>query len=110
MSFGRYKNLWEMRQPGLHGERQIFKCTECGAETHSPAGWNGAPDRHKCRPDCRCNQKLTIVRPADFGKNFDRIRFGTLAAEVPVGPGANPVAEARRAYRENFDRIFGGAA
>ena len=105
MGHGRFKNLWPMRQPGLNGTREIFKCTECGAETDSPKGWNGEPDRHKCGPGCRCNSKLTIVSLADFGENFDQVHFGGI--DVPTGPGANPVAEAMHNYADGWDRIFG---
>ena len=104
MGHGRYKNLWPMRQPGLTGNREIFKCTECNAETDPTAGHNGEPDRHQCRPDCRCNSKLTIVRTATFGENYDGIRFG--GVDVPTGTPPGPEAAARRAYAENYDRVF----
>jgi hypothetical protein len=105
VSVGRYKNLWEMRQPGFTGERQIFKCTECGAETDATGGWNGEPDRHLCRSGCRCNSKLTIVRTSDFGRNLEQVRFDGI--DVPMGPGENPVAAALTAYATNWDRVFG---
>jgi len=107
MGHGRYKNLWPMRQPGfLNREREIFKCTECGAETAPAAGHDGEPDVHRCRPGCRCRSKLTVVRPADFGENFARVRFDGM--DVPTGPGENPVAAAREKYAEGWERVFGG--
>ena len=82
---GKRDRYWEMREGGPYdGENanQIFKCTDCGAETHHPKGWNGEPDPHLCTADCRRDHgdwRPGGARPV-YKKNFDRI--------FPNAPGA----------------------
>lgn len=78
---GRYDGYWELNQkagPGEARAEQIYKCTDCGAESHPDAGFNGAPDPGHCRDGCR-------NIPGDWR------------------PGG--VSDA---YRRNYDRIFRG--
>ncbi|MEN6421312.1 MAG: hypothetical protein ABFD76_05135 [Smithella sp.] len=81
--------FWEMQKGGPYSREegnavQIFKCTGCGAETVPENGWNGAPDKHRCKPGCPCNQaggKVTIGGYSPRGRaNFDRT--------FPNAPGA----------------------
>lgn len=80
---GGYKRYWPMRRGGpYHDKKQeIFKCTECGAETKNMEGWNGSPDTHKCHPGCRHDFGDWFHRQSDrYRDNFDRI--------FPDSPGA----------------------
>jgi len=80
--------FWEMRQGGPYSgddgiAKEIYKCTGCGAETSPANGWNGAPDKHKCSPNCPCKQsdwKPGGGYSRQGRKNFDRI--------FPNAPGA----------------------
>lgn len=78
---GYYDRYWEMQKGGPYDEagKEIFKCTDCGSETHPGEGWDGAPDPGGC--DHHCPSQTSDWTP---GK---------------ISP----------AYRENFDRIFPGA-
>jgi len=77
---GSYGKFWEMRGGGPYDEGQeMFKCVDCGAETHPVDGWDGAPDPCHCAGHCSS-------RSSDWS------------------PGG-----VSRLYRENFDRIFPGA-
>lgn len=81
---------WEMKvggpyddMPGQDKSREIFKCTGCGAETVTATGWNGAPDKHQCRPGCSCKEgdwSYGRGNKASFRRNFDRV--------FPTAPGA----------------------
>jgi hypothetical protein len=73
-----FSKYHEMRTPNplaRGGEEQMFKCTECGAESFPEEGWSGSPDTHRCSHDCKMhhgdwvNGKLT----PSFRKEFDRI-------------------------------------
>ena len=81
---GKKDTHWEMRRGGPYdgpGEsEEIYKCVGCGAETAPEAGWNGAPDKHRCRPGCPCGGDLKIGNSRPFRQNFDRI--------FPNAPGA----------------------
>ncbi len=82
--------FWEMRtggpysdKPGQDPSTEIFKCTDCGAETIPEKGFGGEPDKHLCSRDCRREHgdwshgggNKTVFR-----RNFDRI--------FPNAPGA----------------------
>lgn len=76
---GKKDRYFELRQGGPYdapGESvEMYKCTDCGAETYPAAGWNGAPDPHKCHPGCRANHgdwKIGGVSLA-YRRNFDKI-------------------------------------
>jgi len=80
---GRYSKIWPMYQGTKHtAKREIYKCSECGGETHPPAGHNGAPSLHNCRPGCPCRSRdwRPGNKQASFNDNFDRI--------FPEAPGA----------------------
>lgn len=82
------EKYWPMRVGGPYSEKdgdanEIFKCTDCGAETETAAGWNGAPNKHQCRPGCAC--AMSDWTPGRGysprgRKNYDRI--------FPNAPGA----------------------
>ncbi len=86
---GKKERYWPMRvggpyddQPGQMKSTEIFKCTGCGAETSSEAGWNGTPEKHRCRPGCPAHSD-TKIAPGDnsaYRRNYDRI--------FPHAPGA----------------------
>lgn len=80
---GRFDKFWELTEGGPYEPgNEIFKCTECGAETHHPAGWNGEPDPHLCRPGCSCKESDYAPGRLNsaYKRNFDRI--------FPNAPGA----------------------
>ncbi|OPY17017.1 MAG: hypothetical protein A4E74_01550 [Syntrophus sp. PtaB.Bin075] len=84
----RQEQFWPMYTGGPYSKTdgdavEIFKCTECGAETVPENGHSGAPDRHRCHPGCRCNQGDWRIGGGDqslYKRNFDRI--------FPNAPGA----------------------
>lgn len=53
-NFGKYGRFWEMKQGGPEAKKhkEIFKCTDCGAETRHPAGFDGEPDLSRCSAHC----------------------------------------------------------
>ena len=76
------EKYWPMRSGGPYSKTdgdatEIFKCTDCGAETEPANGWNGAPDKHHCHRGCPCAM-----------------------SDWTPGRGLSPQG------RENFDRIF----
>lgn len=81
------EQYWPMQSGGPYSKsdgdgQEIYKCTGCGAETAPANGWNGAPDKHRCKPGCPCHAsdwKPGRLSPA-YRKNFDRI--------YPNAPGA----------------------
>jgi len=77
---GKYERYWEMTSGGPYdaGENEIFKCKDCGAETHPENGWNGEPNPRNCHGACKS-------RATDWS------------------PGKVSLA-----YRRNYDRIFSG--
>jgi len=77
---GRYDKYWPMRKPG---GVEMFKCVECGGETATMDGFNGAPSLHNCRPGCSCKVggQLASGVSARFRANFDRL--------FPNSPGAD---------------------
>lgn len=83
---GKKDRYFELREGGPYdkpGESaEMFKCTDCGAETHPKEGWNGAPNPHKCHPGCRANHGDWKIGGASrlFKRNFDRV--------FPNAPGA----------------------
>jgi hypothetical protein len=103
---GKFKNMWEMRQPGIFSKKpvEIFKCTECGAETHPANGHNGEPDVHRCLPGCRCKSKKVVHRRC-FGDEFNDIEF--CGIDVPMGPGDNPVKTAMDNFSKHYYEVFG---
>ena len=83
---GKYERYWEMTEGGPYdaGEHQIFKCKDCGGETHPVDGWNGEPNPHNCRPGCRCHDEdwLTGRVSGRYRENFDRIFPGAPGSGV----------------------------
>ena len=80
---GKYGRFWEMKQGGPHAKKhkEIFKCTDCGAETHHPDGFNGEPDVSHCAKHCgsRTDWRPGCVSGA-YRDNFDKIfRKGTFS-------------------------------
>lgn len=84
----RKEQYWPMKLGGPYSKAEgdateIFKCTECGAETESERGWDGSPNKHLCTKNCTC-QSSDWSPGAGFSpggkRNFDRI--------FPNAPGA----------------------
>ena len=82
----RKEQFWPMKMGGPYSKTEgdateIYKCTECGAETESEKGWNGTPNAHRCSKYCTCNSSdwRNGVSPV-YRRNFDRI--------FPDAPGA----------------------
>jgi hypothetical protein len=75
-NFGKYGRFWEMKKGGPKQRRhkEIFKCTECGGETHHPDGWNGEPDINHCAHGCgsRTDWRPGCVSDA-YKQNYDKI-------------------------------------
>jgi len=81
---GFYDRFWEMGKGGPYEtDAHIFKCTDCGAETHHPDGWNGEPDPSACHSGCpsRSSDWKNGKTSPQYRKNFDRI--------FPNAPGAD---------------------
>ena len=79
---GKYDRYWEMTEGGPYDEgggNEIFKCTDCGAETFPDEGHNGEPDPGACHAECKS-------RGADWS------------------PG-----RVSKGYKAEFDRIFPNA-
>jgi hypothetical protein len=83
---GKKDRYFELKEGGPYdtpGESsEMFKCTDCGAETHPEDGWNGAPNPHRCHPGCQANHgdwKIGAVSRV-YKRNYDRI--------FPDAPGA----------------------
>lgn len=81
---GHYDRYWEMQKGGPYDEagQEIYKCTDCGAETLPDEGWNGAPDPDRCGGNCSSRSSdWAPGRVSDrYRDNFDRI--------FPDAPGA----------------------
>jgi hypothetical protein len=71
-----------MREGSRKNNRQVFKCTGCGAVTDHPKGHDGEPDTHKCSHSCPSHSSdwKPAEREGGYRKNFDRI--------FPKAPGA----------------------
>jgi len=80
---GFYNRYWEMRQGGPHDKGDdIFKCTDCGGETHPVMGHNGEPNPGNCFKHCKSRetQKRPVSVKQFFNQEHDRI--------FPNAPGA----------------------
>ena len=80
---GNYSKIWPMLQGTKNtAKREIYKCTQCGGESHPERGHNGAPSLHNCKPGCPCRQKAEaqVGNKAQFNATFDQI--------FPNAPGA----------------------
>ena len=80
---GHYDRFMELTHGGPYEPgSEIFKCQDCGAETHPGEGWDGAPDPGRCHRDCRRDHG--DWKPGNTSKryraNYDRI--------FPSAPGA----------------------
>lgn len=81
---GFFDRYWEMQKGGPYDAsgKEIYKCTDCGAETIPGEGWNGEPDPGGC--DKNCPSRRSDWTPGGvseaYRKNFDRI--------FPEAPGA----------------------
>ena len=68
---GKFGQYWEMTEGGPYTDdpfskpREMFKCTGCGAETHSEKGYNGEPNRHICGPDCKMEHSDLRIGPSE---------------------------------------------
>jgi len=84
----RKEQFWPMKSGGPYSKNEgdaveIFKCTDCGAETEPERGHSGSPNKHLCSRNCSCNSSdwkpgAGLSRAAK--QNFDRI--------FPEAPGA----------------------
>lgn len=80
---GRFDKYWELTEGGPYDEgREIFKCTECGAETVPVEGWDGEPDPGMCQHGCGVRETDWLPGRANrkYKRNFERI--------FPGSPGA----------------------
>ena len=67
---GKYSKIWPMYQGTKStAKREIYKCTECGGETHPEKGHNGAPDLHNCHPGCPCRN--SSWKPGNKQRSYD---------------------------------------
>jgi len=82
---GKFGHFLEMRQGGPHQKdrKKIFKCAECGGETHHEKGWDGEPDIGHCAAGCSSHSDW---KPGDVSKqyrhNYDQIRWNSSKAGV----------------------------
>lgn len=82
----RFDRYWEMREFTGKGQpaAEIFRCTDCGAETEHPEGFNGEPDPDRCAAHCKSREPGEDWRPGNlsgaYKRNFARI--------FPASPGA----------------------
>lgn len=74
-----YDGYWEMNEGGPYDNSEsandIFKCTDCGAETHPAAGFNGAPNPALCKRGCKNREFQGKSRSGNprYRQNFDLI-------------------------------------
>ena len=81
-----FKRFWEMTEGGPYDapeeKNDIFKCTDCGAETHHVDGFGGEPVPQLCHPGCPSRD--SNWKPGNnsdaYKKNLDQI--------FPNSPGA----------------------
>lgn len=112
---GHYDRYWEMEQGGPYDEpsekEKIFKCTDCGAETHHPKGFDGEPDATACHPGCRSH--ASDWRPGRVSSvylnNIETVRFDKETPYADKGKGDDEQVKAIRAFKHNFDAIFPAA-
>ena len=70
-----YDRYWEMRQGGPHDKgTEVFKCTDCGGETHPVMGHDGEPNPINCAKHCKSREtnKTPVSKKELFNSNFDR--------------------------------------
>ena len=80
----KYGKFWEMktRNPfAPKGEEQMFKCTDCGAESFPDKGWDGSPNTHKCSHDCKMDHSSVTSPTSTYKENLGKI--------FPNSPGAD---------------------
>jgi hypothetical protein len=105
---GHFDRYWEMKEGGPYDEpNKVFKCRDCGAETHAQEGWDGEPDTHLCHGECP--SRSSDWRPgrvsSKYLRNFETIAFNPAAKDG--APADEPSAIQR--YKQNFDAVFPGA-
>ncbi len=80
---GKFDRYWEMRLGGPKSKgREIFKCTDCGAETKPGNGYNGEPDPGHCHQGCKSRE--TDWLPGNGSTSYKQ----NFSAIFPDSPGA----------------------
>ena len=81
---GKFDRYWEMTEGGPYDEgEEMFKCTDCGAETFPDEGWNGEPDLENCKKTCK--SKGEDWNPGRVSRRYK----ANIARIFPNSPGAN---------------------
>lgn len=80
---GHYDRYWPMLRGGPHEEgREIYKCTDCGAETEPAEGHNGEPESRLCGEEC--GSRNSDWRPGRVSNRYK----DNFARTFPGSPGA----------------------
>ena len=106
---GFYERYWEMQEGGPYAGQddqdpanKIFKCKDCGAETHAHEGWDGEPEAELCSAECP--SRASDWRPGKvsnaFRRNIGAVRFD------PEVTGLFDVHRRPDVFKEHYDGIF----
>lgn len=106
---GHFERYWEMREGGPYADQKgqdpsnkIFKCKDCGAETHPRKGWNGEPDPHLCSKNCP--SRASDWKPGRVSNAFRKGMESMLFHAEKTGVYA--LRKLPDPFKENFDSIF----
>ncbi len=81
---GKFDRYWEMTSGGPYDKgEEMFKCTDCGAETFPDEGFNGEPSPGNCAKECRSRGE--DWKPGNVSRRFK----ANLARMFPNSPGAD---------------------
>lgn len=110
---GFFERYWEMQEGGPYDDEKssnkIFKCKDCGAETHHQDGFNGEPDPGHCKASC--SSRASDWRPGRVSNRFRRNIAQVKMSKTPLaetGKDEDPKAAAVRKFTDNYAATFGG--
>ena len=107
---GFFKRYWPMQEGGPYdsdkSSNKIFKCTDCGSETHHRDGYNGEPDPGQCSN--HCSSRASDWRPGRvsrrFTDNLERVRMSSTPL-AETGRDVDPKKTSRDNYGKGYDAI-----
>lgn len=109
---GHFDRYWELREGGPYDDEgeseEIFKCTDCGAQTHHPDGYNGEPNTDACHAGCASRAsdwRPGRVSPA-FVRNIGRVAFDNQTPIADAGAAEDEKLRQRKNFVSNFDNTF----
>lgn len=109
---GFFDRYWEMREGGPYdkpGEsNEIFKCKDCGAETHHHEGFNGEPETGHCAESC--SSRESDWRPGrvstQYVKHLEQVLWEDETRYANKNKDMLPASAAQKRFVSNFDSIF----